>query len=206
MENVKSAVEGVSKIKKLSFWDRIKLKISMIDSKINLNKSEKDSNSFIVKNKAIIIVAIAILSTLIIVNVMFKSIAASPVSTISEEEGVSIMSDLYSTEWILDDASTNQITFEMDQIYGKISFTENFTDDGLSLPVKYYQNANDGILGVEMGFVQFDRENQMLYAVLPSTQRLKFLYTKADSGNVENITLINDKNSRVYYIKNKVKN
>ena len=206
MENVKSAVEGVSKKKKLSFWDRIKLKISMIDSKINIDKSRKNSNSFIATNKAIIIVAVAIVSTLIIVNMMFKSIAAYPVPTISEDEGVSIMRDLYSTEWILDDATNNQINLEMNQKYGKISFTENLTDDGLSLPIKCYQKAHDGVLGVEMGYVQFDRENQMLYAVLPSTQRLKFLYTEADSGNVENITLINDKNNRAYYTKNKLKN
>ena len=206
MENVKNTVEGISVNKKPSLMDKIKIKLSKIDDITDDDIDEKDSNSFFIKNKAIIIIAIAILSTFIVVNVVFKSIASSPVPKISESEGIAIMSSLYSTVWSIDDGVDTSSELLFEQKYKKIAFSKQLLDDGLTLPVKYYQEDNDSILGVEMGYLRYNREKQMLYAVLPNTQMLKFLYTEASASNIENITLVNDKNNRAYYIKNKVEN
>jgi hypothetical protein len=205
MEKTTCANEGISAIKKPSIMDKIKSKLSKLDDLTEKQeKGVKREKYFIEKHKALIIIAIAVISTIITVKVTFNSIALSPVPTISEEKAVNIITDLYSTVWEID-RGKNPLPGELkNQTYGKIEFLNHIVDDGLTIPIKFYKNINDGLLGVEMGYVSFNRSQKILTATLPNTETLKFLYTSASTSDMENITLIGKDNNRCYFIKKEI--
>jgi hypothetical protein len=205
MENITSANEGIIARKKPSIMAQIKSKLSQFDDLTGKQeKGIKKEKTFIEKNKAYIIIAIAVISTIITVKVTFNSLASSPVPTISEDEALSIITDLYSTVWEID-RGHNLLPSELkNQTYVKIEFTNHIIQDGLTIPIKLSTNNLDNILGVEIGYVSFNRTQEILIATLPNTETLKFLYTAASTTDMENITLVGDDNNRCYFTKKEI--
>lgn len=199
MENIKSANEGISAIKKPSILENIENQLIRLDDEVE--KTNKKKKGFIEKNKGIIIIIIAVISIFITVKVTYNSISLAPIQTISEDNAISIITELYSSVWEID-RGINTLPEEFkNQIYAKIEFSNHLLNDGLTLPIKFYKNDNASILGVEVGYISYNREQKIIDVILPNTKTLKFLYSSASKSNMENITIIGDDNNRCYFTK-----
>ena len=202
MENTTNVKMGIVPSEHPSLINRIKKKLSNIN-KLTMSKeniSPKDKN-WIERNKSGLILAIALVATLITVKVAFNSLASSPVPTISKDDAINVITELYGSTWISEQGN-NEFPVELrNQYYQKIEFSSQIISDSLSIPIYFFQNNGDDSLGIEMGYISYSDDEKILLVTLPNSETLKFLYTSSDLGDMENISLIGKSNKRCYFTK-----
>lgn len=202
MENTTNLKMEIVPSEHPSLINRIKKKLSNIN-KLTMSKeniSPKDKN-WIERNKSGLILAIALVSTLITVKVAFNSLASSPVPTISKDDAINVITELYGSTWISEQVN-NEFPVELrNQYYQKIEFSSQIISDSLSIPIYFFQNNGDDSLGIEMGYISYNNDEKILLVTLPNSETLKFLYTSSDLGDMENISLIGKSNKRCYFTK-----
>jgi hypothetical protein len=206
MEKTLVTDTSVKQTEKPSIFQKLKSKLSLLNRMTRTKNTTKKSNSkddmsFFDRNKYIFFIALAIISTFLIVSTIYKSIEATPIPRISNIEAQDIMSSLYSTQWLYDGSNEELPSKFSSKIYEKIEFSNQMDESGNSLAIKLFENDNDLGLGIELGYLYYNKMNQNLSMILPNNQELKFLYTSSDSDDIENLSLINDENSRIYFIK-----
>ncbi|MBK5200168.1 MAG: hypothetical protein JJE21_01390 [Spirochaetaceae bacterium] len=203
MEKTSSTDIAVPVIEKPSIFQKIKAKLSSINKMTGIKTSANDKKdiSFFDKNKYIFFIALAVISTFLIVSTIYKSIAASPIPKINSVEAQTIMSSLYSTEWIYDESEESLSPSFTNKVYKKIDFSNKIDSSGNKLAVKLFEEDNDLGLGMDLGYLYYSSFTRNLTLILPDAQELKFLYTKSGANDIENLSLINDKNNRIYFTK-----
>jgi hypothetical protein len=202
MENITNVKMGIGSSERPSLINKIKSKLSNLN-KLTMSKknnSSKDKN-WIERNKAGLILAIALVSILITVKVAFNSLASSPVPKISKEDAINVITELYGSKWISEQGN-NEFPAELrSQHYQKIEFSSQIMSDNLSIPIFFFQTNGDVSLGIEMGYISYSTDKKILLVTLPNSETLKFLYTTTESGDMENISLIGESNKRCYFTK-----
>lgn len=203
MEKTSNTDISVKAIEKPSIFQKIKSRLSSLNTMTSTKTKAKakDDINFFDKNKYIFFISLAIISIFLIVSTIYKSIEASPIPRINSLEAQSIMSSLYSTQWIYDDSADALNSSLTNKVYKKIDFSNKMDSSSKSLAVKLYEEDNDLGLGMELGYLYYNDLSKNLILILPDSQELKFLYTKSVANDIENLSLINDENNRIYFIK-----
>lgn len=196
MDKTLATEMSVKVIEKPSFFQKLKGKITSFRNS-NDNKDVNYSN----KKRSIYFISLALISLFIIVSTIYKSLEASPIPKIDNLEAQNIMSSLYSTQWIYDEPNESTIINFNSKIYKKIEFYNKMDDSSTKLPIKLYEEDNNLSLGMELGYLYYSKTKKNLILIMPNAQELKFLYTKSSSSNIENLSLINEKNNRIYFVK-----
>lgn len=196
MDKTLATEMSVKVIEKPSFFQKLKGKITSFRNS-NDNKDVNYSN----KKRSIYFISLALISLFIIVSTIYKSLEASPIPKIDNLEAQNIMSSLYSTQWIYDEPNESTLINFNSKIYKKIEFYNKMDDSSTKLPIKLYEEDNNLSLGMELGYLYYSKTKKNLILILPNAQELKFLYTKSSSSNIENLSLINEKNNRIYFVK-----
>lgn len=196
MDKTLATEMSVKVIEKPSFFQKLKGKITSFRNS-NDNKDVNYSN----KKRSIYFISLALISLFIIVSTIYKSLEASPIPKIDNLEAHNIMSSLYSTQWIYDEPNESTLINFNSKIYKKIEFYNKMDDSSTKLPIKLFEEDNNLSLGMELGYLYYSKTKKNLILIMPNAQELKFLYTKSSSSNIENLSLINEKNNRIYFVK-----
>lgn len=169
---------------------------------------KKEENSKALKKttkfdkKKLIAVAIAAISFVLIFYIALKSIAKAPVETLTIEDGLDEMTNLISTQWIYDASEEFEAEKFLGKEYEKIEFSNALDEENNRIPA-YFLEDRDSLLASELGFIFYDTNENILKVQLPRGKTLKFLHTKASNSEMENLSFINEKNQRIYFIKEK---
>ena len=164
------------------------------------NARQEDNSTKLSKDKVIGLV-ITFISLMLIVYVAFLGMGRRPVSKISREEALSTLKTIYGSTWILDDKGLSHRLATRGEKYEKIFLTTDLDRDKIVLPIFFYRDEKNEVLGKDLGVIYFHDENSLLKVQLPNSKIYDIVYSKSKNNQMENLAFILGGNKRTYYIK-----